>query len=64
MLLPSATEVAERFGQTPPRQMAIAVDGTHPTGMHSCFEFNCYFFKFENFASTINGFLFENYLFT
>ena len=23
-------------GQTPPPQMATAVDGTHPTGMHSC----------------------------
>ena len=23
--------------QTPPQQMATAADGTHPTGMHSCF---------------------------
>ena len=26
------------FSQTPPRQTATAADGTHPTGMHSCYE--------------------------
>ena len=26
-------------GQTPPGETATAADGTHPTGMHSCF--NC-----------------------
>ena len=24
------------YGQTPPRQTTTAVDGVHPTGMHSC----------------------------
>ena len=24
-------------GQTPPPEMAIAADGTHPSGMHSCY---------------------------
>ena len=24
-------------GQTPPPEMAIAADGMHPTGMHSCY---------------------------
>ena len=28
------------LGETlPPLQMATVADGTHPTGMHSCFEF-------------------------
>ena len=36
--------------QTPPppgRQMATAADGTHPTGMHSCFDsiYTCYLDK-------------------
>ena len=26
----------------PPRETAAAADGTHPTGMHSCFFFNCF----------------------
>ena len=25
-------------GQTPPGETATAADGTHPTGMHSCFD--------------------------
>ena len=29
--------LAHAPGQTPPQQMATAADGTHPTGMHSCY---------------------------
>ena len=25
-------------GDIPPQEMATAMDGTHPTGMHSCYE--------------------------
>ena len=30
---------------TPPRDTATAADGTHPTGMHSCFENCCFLFQ-------------------
>ena len=40
--LPGGGVQVQALRQTPtPQQIATAADGTHPTGMHACFDYMC-----------------------
>ena len=47
-------------GQTPPQQTATAVDGTHPTGMHSCSDCIVQIIRHRNLAFEVKMCPFHN----